>query len=64
MVKVCNNTWEVTMLEWLLKLHEIPYTVDMKAQDLGIGFPYLLVDGVPLDEGRANKWIKGLLENE
>ena len=64
MVKVCNNTWEVTMLEWLLRKNDIPFTVDMNAQDLGIGFPYLLVDGVPLDEERANKWLRGLLTDE
>lgn len=42
----------------------ISYATDANAADIGIGFPYLLVDGVPLDEERAIKWIKGLFENE
>lgn len=64
MVKLCNNTWDVTMLEWMLKKNDIQYTLDTKAQDVGIGFPYLQVDGVPLDEERASKWIRGLLTDE
>ena len=46
------------MLEWMLKQNNIPYQLEDKACDCGLDFPYLIVDGVPLDEDRAMKWIK------
>ena len=64
MIKLCNDTWQVTILDWMLMSNGISYATDANAVDIGIGFPYLLVDGVPLDEERAIKWIKGSVENE
>ena len=64
MVKLCTNTWEISMLEWALKKNDIPYEIDVDAPDCGLDYPYLVVDGVPLDMGRAFKWIEGYVKNE
>lgn len=51
---------QINMLEWLLITNHIKYQVNVPSYT---GFehmstPYLIVDGVPLDEDRAVKWIK------
>lgn len=58
MIKLCANSLEITMLEWELRVHGIPHLVVVNPPDCGLEFPYLIVDGVPLDEERAMKWIK------
>ena len=36
----------------------IEYQLTMDLGEYGITPPYLIVDGVPLDETRAYKWVK------
>ena len=64
MIKLCVDSLEITMLEWMLKKNDIPYELDRDAPDCGIAYPYLVVDGVPLDADRAMKWIRGRCKHE
>ena len=59
MIRLCVNDQQVSILEWMLKINEIPYQIEFEAPDCHLGFPYLIVDGVPLDFERAIKWIRG-----
>lgn len=56
-VLVVDNCYQVSALEWALVQANIQYKVEVGNARHGIGQPYLLVDGVPLDMGRALKWI-------
>jgi hypothetical protein len=47
-----------TLLEHGLKSNGIRYEVKLDDGRYGLDAPYLLVDGVPIDEMRAWKWIK------
>ena len=49
---------QVSMLEYALIQADIPYEIAVQECDCGIRPPYLVVDGVPLDDNRAMKWIK------
>ena len=65
MVKLCvKNDLEISMLEWMLKKKDIQYRLIVDAPDCGLDYPYLVVDGVPLDEERAMTWVRGKNENE
>lgn len=58
-VLVVNNYEQVSELEYALMKANIPYEIDLGKTSYGIRQPFLLVDGVPLDMGRALKWIGG-----
>ena len=65
MIKVCvEDGLQVTTLEYEVMRNGIEYRLIENAPDCGLGYPYLIVDGVPLDEERAMTWIKGRCENE
>lgn len=48
-------------LEQLLAKSNIEYQICFNGVDYGISPPYLVVDGVPLDEKRSIKWVKSHL---
>ena len=48
----------VSSLQKALEKAQIPYQISMDVYSYGITPPYLIVNGVPLDEARAFKWIK------
>lgn len=50
-----------TLLEHGLRSNGIEYEVKFDDGRYGLGAPYLLVDGVPLDELRAWKWINDIV---
>lgn len=56
---VSNNIDQISILENMLIEHNLAYTVEYAKTSFGIGEPYLMVDGVPLDMGRAIKYIEG-----
>ena len=64
MIKVIsNNLDQVSILENMLIQRNIYYEVRHADKCIGINEPYLEVDGVPLDMGRAIKYIEGKKEN-
>lgn len=54
----------VTLLEQLLVDNNIPFQRSLNVYSHGISAPYLIVDGVPIDETRAKKWIKERSNND
>lgn len=50
---------QVSELEQVLREHQLDYEVEINKRNYGIDTPYITVYGVPLDEQRAIKWIKG-----
>lgn len=60
MVVLCvNDLHQGTFLEVALIDNHIEYEVVLdKENKYGLGLPYLLVDGVPLDMVKAIRWIK------
>ena len=61
---VVEDINQLTMLEGALTLANIDYIRVIRDTDYGLGYPYLLVDGTPLDKQRAFKWIKEQSKNE
>jgi hypothetical protein len=57
MVQLCTDSWQYSILEWLLLRNDIKYEFCLPAPECGITPPYLIVDGVPLDMDRSIKWI-------
>jgi hypothetical protein len=43
----------------MLRKYKIEYKLEILPPDRGLLYPYLVVDGVPLDYERAVKWIEG-----
>ena len=63
MVKlVVSNPNQITTLEEQLVRANIDFGMFLDMGHYGITPPYLVVDGVPLDMGRATKWIKERME--
>lgn len=59
MVKVIVEDFDqVSILEDMLDKAGISYNLELFNRSYGIRPPFLVVDGVPLDMGRAIKWIK------
>ena len=58
MVELYIKPYEVSNLEWMLVAANIEYQLCIDIGNYGITSPYLVVDGVPLDEKRAKIWIK------
>lgn len=58
-VLVVDDYEQVSMLEDALIKANIFYEVEIGNECHGLRQPYLIVDGVPLDMGRALKWIGG-----
>ena len=50
---------QLTILEYLLFINGIDHKIELNTGRFGIQSPYLLVYGVPLDEKRAMRWIRG-----
>lgn len=50
---VVNDYEQVSLLESALENANIAYTIELGDSNKGIRPPYLIVDGVPLDEVRA-----------
>lgn len=61
---VAENLDQISFLETLLIYADIPYTTTLSDVPNGIGKPYLVVNGVILDLGRAIKWIEEQKNNE
>lgn len=53
---------QLTILEYLLFTHGVEHEIKLNDGRYGLKAPYLLVYGVPLDEKRAIRWIRGRLE--
>lgn len=49
---------QISMLEWELAMADIDHTIEVAEDKYGLEFPYLIVDGVPLDFERSLKWIE------
>lgn len=49
---------QITILENMLEQHNIAYDLELCTKSYGLRPPFLVVNGVPLDMGRAIKWIK------
>lgn len=59
MVKlVVDDFDQVSILENMLENAGISYEFELNDRSYGIRSPFLIVKGVPLDMGRAIKWIK------
>ena len=48
---------QLTILEYLLFIHDIDHEIKLNDGRYGLKAPYLLVYGAPLDEKRAMRWI-------
>lgn len=48
---------QISFLEYMLIQTDLHYTIEVNDGRYGLQSPYLLVDGVPLDETRSYKWI-------
>lgn len=49
---------QLSFLEEALIKSKIEYELSVEEEPIGIKPPYLIVDGVPLSENKAMKWIK------
>lgn len=59
MVKlVVDDYRQVTILENALTEANIDYEITTRDRNYGLSPPYLVVDGVPLELGRAMRWIR------
>lgn len=59
MVKLVVKDYEfVSMLEAKLIAAKIDYDLELETKSIGIETPYLIVDGVPLNQSKAIAWIK------
>ncbi|MBR5296824.1 MAG: hypothetical protein IKU29_03030 [Parabacteroides sp.] len=54
---VVNNIEQMTLLELALLCKGISFDMEIRI-DNPLKPPYLIVDGVPLDEPRAFEWIR------
>jgi hypothetical protein len=54
---VKKNPNQICMLEWELVTNHIQYEIVEASEGCELKPPYLVVDGVPLDMERAQKWI-------
>lgn len=54
---IVSDELQLTMLEMMLMSEDIDFNVSTN-QQYDMATPYLIVDGVPLDEERSVKWIK------
>lgn len=57
-ILVVNDYEQINVLGYQLEEAGISHIVRYNEQPCGITPPFLIVDGVPLDMGRASKWIK------
>lgn len=55
---IVNDLHDVSRLELMLATKRIPFVVELASDSEALNPPYLLVDGVPLDETRAIKWME------
>lgn len=55
---VVSDYEQVSMLENMLIQANIDYMIDTEDTKVGIRTPYLVVNGVPMDESKALKWIQ------
>lgn len=53
-----NDPDQFTFLEYLLVMANVDYVVEVSDGKYGITPPYLIVNGVPIDEERSLKWVK------
>lgn len=60
---VVNDSEQITLMEWELIQKKIQYEV-CPCNTFGFNPPYLIVDGVPLDNIRSLLWIEGKMINE
>ena len=59
MVKLMVEDFDqISILENMLEQNNISFELKLSDRSYGIRSPFLMVDGVPLDMGRAIKWIK------
>lgn len=59
MVKLMVDDFDqVSILENMLNENNISYELELSDRSYGFRPPFLVVKGVPLDMGRAIKWIK------
>ncbi len=59
MVKLIVKDFDqISILENMLENAGISYELELNNRSYGIRPPFLVVKGVPLDMGRAIKWIK------
>lgn len=59
MVKLIVEDFDqMSILESALMDADIEYSIEEQDRSYGIKPPHLIVDGVPLDMGRALNWIK------
>ena len=59
MVKLMVSDFDqISILENMLEENNISYELELNDRSYGIRPPFLVVKGVPLDMGRAIKWIK------
>ena len=49
---------QISILENMLEAAGISYELELCDRSYGLRPPFLIVKGVPLDMGRAIKWIK------
>lgn len=59
-----NDLDQMTILEFFMMLHNVPYKKVVDDGRYGLKPPYIKVYEVPLDEKRAYKWIKEYAANE
>jgi hypothetical protein len=59
MVKLMVDDFDqISILENMLEQNNISFVLELSNWSYGIRPPFLIVNGVPLDMGRAIKWIK------
>lgn len=59
MVKLMVEDFDqISILENMLERNNISFELELSDGSYGIRPPFLIVSGVPLDMGRATKWIK------
>ena len=55
---VTKDLLQVTILEWDLTMAGIEHTLKKDDGKYGFEPPYLIVDGVPLDNEHSVKWLE------
>ena len=60
---VVNDTEQISMIEWFLIQKNIRYEL-CPCNTYGFNPPYLIVDGVPLDNIESLIWIEEQVKNE
>ena len=55
---VVKDVSQVTQLERYLQNKKIKYVLVENKRPIGVNTPYIIVNGAPLDEIRAMKWME------